>query len=249
MVNFGRSLTPPRQIVAAACLLAALSGTSGAAAPAPDSAEPGVKVHFTVFSAVPITGLGFRAKPDAPPTPVAFYPTARSPRYEYVGANPLRFQSIPTAADGATAEFKALAEVTFAPTMREAFLLFEPMLPAAREGVRYRVYVLDDSTVRQGPGTLTFVNLSGLPLSGSAGRSFVNLRDALVATFTVGHSAPVALKVPYGGRNYQAYGETIDLEPGERALLILFPPFRAGSLEVQSRLLIDKPAEAESGKR
>jgi hypothetical protein len=141
-----------------------------------------------------------------------------------------------------------MAEVTFASTMREAFLLFEPMMPAAKDGVRYRVYVLDDSAVRQAPGTLTLVNLSGLPLSGSAGKSFVNLRDTLVTAFTVGRSAPVALKVPYGGRSYQAYAETIELEPGERALLILFPPFRPGSLEVQSRLLVDKPAEAELAK-
>lgn len=208
-------------------------------------------MHFTVFSAVPVSGVGFLSKPDGPPTPVVFYPTARSPRYEYVGPNPLRFQSIPAAGPASTAtEAKSMAEVTFAPNIREAFLLFEPMMPPTKEGVRYRVYVLDDSAVRQGPGTLTLVNLSGLPLNGSAGKSFVNLRDTLVAPFTIGRSAKVSLRVPYAGRNYQAYADTIDLEAGERALLILFPPFRAGSLEVQSRLLIDRPADAgaEQGK-
>jgi hypothetical protein len=247
MAYFGRSLISLRKL-AAAGLLAWLSGSSGAAASVSTLAEPEVHVHFTVFSAVPITGVGFQAKPDAPLTPVTFYSTARSPRYEYVGSNPLRFQSIVAPADGAASDPRAMAEVTFASTMREAFLLFEPMMPAAKDGVRYRVYVLDDSAVRQAPGTLTLVNLSGLPLSGSAGKSFVNLRDTLVTAFTVGRSAPVALKVPYGGRSYQAYAETIELEPGERALLILFPPFRPGSLEVQSRLLVDKPAEAELAK-
>jgi hypothetical protein len=33
----------------------------------------------------------------------------------------------------------------------------------------------------------------------------------------------------------------VPLGPRQRALLILFPPFYAGSLEVQSRLLIDEP--------
>lgn len=234
-----------------AALLVWLSEAAGlAAADSAAPAEPEVKVHFTVFSAVPISGIGFVAKPDAPLTPVAFYPTARSPRYEYVGTNPLRFQSIPVAgANGAAADAKSMAEVTFAPNLHEAFLLFEPMMPPAKDGVRYRVYVLDDSAVRQPPGTLTLVNLSGLPLNGAAGRSFVNLRDTLVAPFTIGRSAKVELRVPYAGRSYQAYADTIDLEAGERALLILFPPFRPGSLEVQSRLLVDKPAEAEPAKR
>ena len=33
----------------------------------------------------------------------------------------------------------------------------------------------------------------------------------------------------------------VALERNERALLILFPPFYKGSLEVQSRLLVDQP--------
>ena len=162
----------------------------------------------------------------------------------------MRFQLIPVAgANGAATDTKSMAEVTFAPTIHEAFLLFEPMMPPAKDGVRYRVYVLDDSAVRQPPGTLTLVNLSGLPLNGAAGRSFVNLRDTLVAPFAVGRSAKVELRVPYAGRSYQAYADTVELEAGERALLILFPPFRPGSLEVQSRLLIDRPAEPEPAKR
>lgn len=250
MAHLDRALTLLRTFATAA-LVTGLWTIPGKAASVATPAEPEVQVHFTVFSAVPISGVGFLAKPDAVPTPVAFYPTARSPRYEYVGSNPLRFQSIPAAGtDGpaATTEMKAMAEVTFAPNIRDAFLLFEPMMPAAKDGMRYRVYVLDDSTVRQAPGTLTVVNLSGLPLNGSAGKSFVNMRDALVAPFTIGRSAKVSLRVPYAGRSYQAYTDTIDLEAGERALLILFPPFRPGSLEVQSRLLIDKPAdEAPAG--
>ncbi len=249
MAYFSRSLILFRSFTVAA-LVAALGGIPERATAAETSAEPEVNVHFTVFSAVAISGLGFRAKPDAAPTSVAFYPTARSPRYAYTGTNPLQFLSIPTTtADGAVSEAKVMAEVTFAPTIREAFLLFESMMPAAKDGMRYRVYVLDDSAVRQAPGMLTLVNLSGLPLNGSAGRSFVNLRDTLVAPFTIGRSAKVELRVPYAGRSYPAYTDTIELESGERALLILFPPFRAGSLEVQSRLLIDKPADAEPEKR
>ena len=37
---------------------------------------------------------------------------------------------------------------------------------------------------------------------------------------------------------------TVELRRGERALLVLLPPFYRGSAEVQSRLLIDSPGSA-----
>ena len=50
-------------------------------------------------------------------------------------------------------------------------------------------------------------------------------------------------------RTYQSYACTATLGRNERALLILFPPFYAGALEVQSRLLLDKPAAGSTGRK
>src|SRR5688572_25599165 len=47
-------------------------------------------VRFTVFSARPIADVAFAPRAGAAPQKVVFYPTARSPRYEFRGAMPLR---------------------------------------------------------------------------------------------------------------------------------------------------------------
>ncbi|MEK7248557.1 MAG: hypothetical protein AAB092_08825, partial [Chloroflexota bacterium] len=48
-------------------------------------------VRFSVFSAKPIKEVGFAPRAGVAPQAVAFAPTARSPRYEFRGAMPLRF--------------------------------------------------------------------------------------------------------------------------------------------------------------
>src|SRR5512145_1220650 len=75
-------------------------------------------VRFTVFAAKPISGLAYVPRPNAAPEKLQFYPTARSPRYEYRGAMPLRF------VDATTAE--VVAEAIVPPGMRDALLLLTP---------------------------------------------------------------------------------------------------------------------------
>jgi hypothetical protein len=69
----------------------------------------------------------------------------------------------------------------------------------------------------------------------------VTVNAGLNPTMKVGRSAKIAFSTMSKGRSYQSYAGTVALERNERALLILFPPFYQGSLEVQSRLLVDQP--------
>jgi hypothetical protein len=62
----------------------------------------------------------------------------------------------------------------------------------------------------------------------------------------VGNSVKLVLEALFKNRRYRSYTDTVSLGPGERALLILFPPFYPGSLEVQGRLLVDEPPVARS---
>ena len=217
------------------------------AAQAPRAAEQAF--HFTVFSARPLADLTFGPRAGAPPVKLVFYPTARSPRYEFRGAPPLRLVEGPSGA--------VVAEAVVPPDIREALLLLTPIEPAPADstgswrtaGLRYRVAVLDDGAARHGPGGLAIINFSGLALSGIVGRSEVTLKDGLNPTLAVGRSAKVQFRTPFKGRSYQSYADTVELNKNERALLILFPPFYTGSLEVQSRLLIDEPPVLASPKR
>lgn len=193
--------------------------------------------RFTVFSARPVADLGFTPRAGAPRQPVVFYPTARSPRYDYRSAMPLRFTDGPSGA--------VVASVTIPPDIRDALLLFTPIKPIPASSLRYQVAVLDDSALRHGAGALMVINLSGLALSGTVGNQDVTLTAGLNPPLATASSAKIVLRTSAGGRTYQAYAGALQLKKNERALLILFPPFYQGSHEVQSRLLVDDPTAAQ----
>jgi hypothetical protein len=218
----------------------ALLGAGSAPAAEPAAAT---SVRFSVFSAQPIRDLAFSPRPSAAAQKVGFQPTARSVRYEYRGPAPLRFVDANTG--------HVVAEATIPPTIRDALLLFSPLDPAKAAGstLRYQVAVLDDGAARHGAGALAIINLSGLALSGTVGAEKVTLKTGLNPTLAVGRSTPVTLTTVFKGRTYRSYVATVTLGRNERALLILFPPFNPGSLEVQPRLLVDQPPGAGSAGR
>ena len=219
-------------------LLLALFGIGSASAADPATVA---SVRFTVFSAQPIRDLSFVPRSNAAPQKVVFQPTARSVRYEFRGAGPLRF------VDANSGD--VVAEAVIPASMRDALLLFSPLAEQAAAGgtLRYQVAVLDDGAARHGPGGLAIINLSGLALSGTVGAEKVALKAGLNPTLAVGRSTTVTLTTVFKGRTYRAYAATIALGRNERALLLLFPPFYPGALEVQARLLIDQPPGSGSG--
>ena len=188
---------------------------------------------FTVFSSKPIAGLGYTPRPGIVTAKLVFYPTARSQRYEYRGAMPLRFT------DGGSGA--VVAEAAVPADMREALLLFAAIEPVPATGLKYRVAVLDDSAAHNTTGGLAIINFSGLELSGKIDGKDVTLKDGLNPAQAVGRTAKIALHTTLKGRTFQSYAENLTLKKNERALLILFPPFYKGSLEVQSRMLVDEP--------
>ena len=196
---------------------------------------PEQPLHFTVFSSKPITDLSYVPKPNAPPAKLVFYPTARSPHYEYRGVNPLKI------VDGAGA---VAAEASVPAEIRNALLLLSLIEPAPATGPKYRVAVLDDGASQHIAGGLMVINLSGLDLSGKIDGKDVTLKDGLNPPQAVGRTAKIVLHTTLKGRTAQAYADNLVLKKNERALLILFPPFYKGSLEVQSRMLLDEPPAA-----
>ncbi len=217
-----------RRVICFALLsLAAVRLTWGQNAPA-----SGPSVRFTVFSAKPITELTYVSRIGGPPQKVVFQPTARSARYEYRGPMPIRFVD--------ATEGVAVAEAVIPAGMNNALLLFSP-LEKAQGGIRYQVAVLDDSAARQGPGGLAIINLSGLALEGTVNEHPITLKAGLNPPVAVTRAAIVTLTTVFKNRTYQSYTGNVTLGRNERALMILFPPFRPGALEVQSRVLLDQP--------
>ena len=193
-------------------------------------------IRFTVFSPKPISNVVFTPRANAEPQKIATYPTARSPRYEFRGAMPLKFTDATTGA--------VVAEATIPAEIRDALLLFTAIEPVPATGLRYRVAVLDDGAARQAAGALAIINLSGLALSGTVNKEAVTLKAGLNAPLSVGRAVKIILRTPVREKSVQSYSDTVQLKKNERALLILFPPYYKGSLEVQARMLLDEPPAA-----
>jgi hypothetical protein len=221
----------PRRYLIALMLLASVGGSSCALA-----APPLRQFVFTVFSAEPVGRLMYVPRPEAAPLPLAFYPTARSPRYAYTGPETVQLFDAVTGA--------VVAEVSVPSAIRSALFIVSAIDRPAATNLRYRVQVLDDGATQHPPGTLRILNLSGLPLSGTINGRPLTLKDGMNAPLRVGASAEVRLRTRFRDRSYQAYAETIALDDSGRALLLLLPPYRQGSLEMQSRVLRDAPVPA-----
>ena len=191
------------------------------------------RLEFTVFSAQPITGLAYSARAEGKPRPLAFYPTARSPQYSYAGPATVQFLD---ARSGTVA-----AEVIVPPEIRMALFIFSPVNSPAPGAPRYQVMVVDDSQGQHAPGKLRVLNYSGLALSGTINRHPVVLPEGANGPFESGTTAVIELRTPFRDRSYRALATTLSLAPGDRGLLLLLPPYRPGSLEVQSRMLVDAP--------
>jgi hypothetical protein len=193
--------------------------------------QPEQRLRFTVFSPRPALGLAFTPRTGAAPQSFAFYPTARSPRYEFRGTMPLRIVEVESG--------KIVAEANVPPAISDALLILLPVEPTPSTGLRYRVLVLDDGATQQPAGSLAVINLSGLALSGSLGDQPIALTEGLNAPVAVSRAAKLVLRSPGKGRSVQAFASEISLSRNTRGLLLLLPPFYKNSLEVQSRLLID----------
>jgi hypothetical protein len=200
------------------------------AASAQQETTPERRLNFTVFSAQPISGLAYRPSWNAALCPLTFYPTARSPRYDYRGPDRISLLDIKSGT--------VLAVAVVPPRISSAlFLLTMDGTPGGE--MRYRVRVIDDSVRRQAPGELHVLNYSGLMLSGTVNRRPVTLADGHALLVPIGISADIQLRTAFNGKSYQAYADSLRVEQSGRALLILLPPYRRGALEVQSRLLLD----------
>jgi hypothetical protein len=213
-------------IGAAACAGGWTVGSLRAASPATP-----VTLRLTVFSPRPPGSAAFVAAPGQPPTRLRFYPLARSPRYEYRGPAVLRFIAPPDRAPLAEAEIPA--------GVANALIV---LLPEEKVAGRWRAIVLDDGDSRFRAGQLMMVDLSGLELEGTLNERPLKLGPGPNPPSPAPRTSQLVLRARSRGATYQALATDWNLAEGERALILLLPPLRAGTFAVQHRLLIDRPA-------
>ena len=212
-------------------LAAAVAWACAWSAGALRGASPAVTLRFTVFSPRPLGEAAYVAAPGQAPTRLRFYPLARSPRYDYRGPAPLRFI--------APRDRALLAEAEIPAGVAHALIV---LLPEEKADGPWRTIVLDDGEMRFRAGQLVLVNLSGLELEGTLNERPLKPQPGPNSALPVPRTSQLVLRTVSRGASYQALATDLNLAEGERALLLILPPLRAGTFAVQHRLLVDRPA-------
>jgi hypothetical protein len=115
------------------------------------------------------------------------------------------------------------------------------LLPEEKAAGRWRAIVLEDGETRFRPGQLVILDLSGLELEGTLNERPLKLSAGPNPARPSPRNAQLVLRTRSRGASYQALAMDWTVAEGERALLLLLPPLRAGTFTVQHRLLIDRP--------
>jgi len=213
----------------ALCLSAALG--------APEATLPST-VHFSVFALRPVPGLAVLPSDDHPPQPIQLYPTARSSLVSYRGPMPVRLVNMITG--------NALAEVWIPPTITRALIVVAPG-NGPESGGHLVPHLVDENPPSSGTVRLTVLNLSGLSLRGWINARPMAIRAGLNPIPGVSGTARLELRAVLKEREYHSYADAVTLTAAERSLLILFPPYYRGSLEVQARMLREEMPPNSTG--
>jgi hypothetical protein len=201
--------------------------------------EPPRQLQFTIFATGRLPDLVYQiaARPVPRFAPVMLFPSSRSPVYHYEGWDDLCLF------EAGSRRLLARAEVPR--SISRALLIVAPWPQAPPAGPSHRVYVFDDSTTHLPPGTLGILNMSGFRLAGAWGAQPLDLEQGYRGPFPCHETVAVQLAVTVRSRRYQAFADRLSAGAGQRGILILLPPYRRGSVEIQYRLLLEEPQSAE----
>jgi hypothetical protein len=210
-------------------LHALTSGTTqaGAASGGPATED----VRFRVFSLRPMGNLVFRSEPEMHVLPLEFHPTARSPEYRAAAGQRVSFLDAATGIE--------LAAVTLPTETTQVLLVFVPKGSGANSPAECKVFVVDEAPDAAPAGRLAILNLSGLELHGVLNRRRLEVGRGWQDAGPAHGVVRLELQSTLAARDYRAYSERLEVTGNERPLLVLFPPFYPGSLEVQGRLLVE----------
>jgi hypothetical protein len=223
--------------MALSCVLPAVLGTlCGQPTASPAAAE--IELTFTVFAPRAIRGIGyFSESGGATFERLKFYNSYRSPVMKYRGDPVLRFYreadvvAEREAAGGSSAgmppsvaQSRPIAQCTIPKGIKKAFVLFIPRMGSAGEK-QFDLFVMDEGEDSIPREHFAIINASGLELLAR-----INGKDTKI---NAGVSAPIraekGLVILAAVRQEPEYhalmiNDTWALGPGQRNLLIFFPP-------------------------
>lgn len=233
-------------------LLAFAASWLGLHAAAPEPAA--IALQFTVFSRQNIENLGYKPAKGKNLAPLTFYTGNRGPASFYKGAPVVEFFDLaatPVASTtaGATgvAEPQPVARCAVPEGLKAALFLFFPKSAPTADGMKYDVFVVDDSIEKVAPGSFAIINVSGRDYAASYPGASAPIKVSPGVSQAYASSGNVALHfaVNQGERWRKAGRHDFELNSRSRAWVIIYPPDSARNFyPVVSSFIDSRPAES-----
>ena len=216
-------------------------GTSVLSAQAEEA--PIINVDFTVYSMQRLKALHFLHGDRAESSPLTFYSSARSEKYQYEGVNPIIFfkeTPAPTPENPDAVTRNKVAEVNIPTPGGEYLFIFFSDYRGDQEA--YKIYPLNDSTQALPYGAIRLFNATSFTLEGVLGKERIKLEPGPSKFYRVGNGlVSLGLGFRHGDKFHQSFNSPLELNNDARGLMMIFPPFVKGSAVVQTRFLKETP--------
>lgn len=227
---------------------AALHAQAPAASPTP---EPVVEmdIRFFALHRRNIENIYLREAPGVY-APIHIRSRTRSAAHAYRGPRELRILKRIDVPGEEAFQYQTVASVTLPDDSDEALVFLLP--PGFARGEQWRerwmIGAIDDGPASFPRGHVRVLNATGLHLEGVVGDFPIAMNFGITRPLSLGNSREwtrVAFTIPVGNRRELVYGNRIRFENSDRAILVLRPPRRRRSLQIDTYLLEDTPPPPE----
>ena len=203
----------------------------------PSPAPREVEVRFNVFALGGAEGIAYRPAAGEAVRTLKFFSAYRSPLYSYRGTSRLCFFD---PADGDETTPIAIYDVPEG--VKRLLLLFFPKETAARAGLRYEVYGIDDGEGRVPAGHFITINASGRDYVGQYGTNRIIIPQGVGPAHAGKARVLLSLGAQVEGQWLAAGRYEFGMSAQDRVTLIFYPPASRTSVYPLIRRLKDAAA-------
>ena len=140
--------------------------------------------------------------------------------------------------------FSKVGSVRLESGMQDVLLIFIPN-PADDSNQKFLIHKVPDSKNAFPTGSLSILNLTGTEIIGKFHQTNVKLKSGFCSpagALSAEGQTFVQIAVPSPSGYHMVYRHHLRIHPEKRALLILSPPARRGSLRIEGHLLMESPS-------
>ncbi|MEM8867237.1 MAG: hypothetical protein AAGC73_03120 [Verrucomicrobiota bacterium] len=210
------------------------------------------EIEFTVYGQYPVRGVEYNPVSEeavsegikaAEPITIKTHSQSRMGPHKFTGVNEMIFRESDSE--------QIVGKVRFSEASNQWLFIFvkNPKHKEDPDGYyKYLIYAFDDSEANLPNDGLVFINISGKELDGLLENKRVTLSAGESGSFRVQESLPVNLWTREfdGEKLLPALVKTYQFQKNHRYLIIFFPPVLRGSVDLDTRFLVESTNQEEA---